>query len=183
MPFYKKSYIFSLLLLLFVFFTKNVVAAGIDIKDFRLVGNPPKYQVLARVEINLTNYLRKALLNGVTLNARVQFRLGQHRSWWFNLDKPLLTVSYQLKYHALSRHYLLTRNDTNEHWNFSTLPSALRKLGDLRKYNLPEIKVPLENNNYVGYKGNTADRPFLTSKNILRSGTFPQRRHRFGSVL
>ena len=63
---------------------------------------------------------------------------------WFDTDNALLTVNYQLKYHALSRHYLLTRNDTNEHWNFSTLPSALRKLGELRKYNLPAIKAPLQ---------------------------------------
>jgi len=87
--------------------------------------------------------LRSALQNGVTLNARIQFRLGKHKSWWFNEDKPLLTVPFQLKYHALSRHYLLSRNDTNEHWNFSNLPSAVRKLNELRKYSLPDISSSL----------------------------------------
>ena len=148
MPAYKKNYIYSLILVLLILISNGVSAAGIAIKDFKLVGKPPKYQVYTRVEFDLTNYLRKALLNGVTLNARIQFRLGQHRSWWFNLDQPLKTIKFQLKYHALSRHYLLTRNDTNEHWNFTTLPAALRKLGELRKYDLPPIKAPLKDGNY-----------------------------------
>lgn len=121
---------------------------NIDFKDFKLFGNPSNFQINTRVEFQLTDYLRNALTNGVVLNARIQFRLGKHRSWWFNEDTPLLTVSYQLKYHALSRHYLLSKNDTNEHWNFSNLPSALRKLGELRKYSLPDISSSLGDGEY-----------------------------------
>ena len=117
----------------------NAYAEKIDFKDFTLAGNPSKFEISTRVEFVLTDYLRSALQNGITLNARVQFRLGKHNSWWFNKDTPLLTVTYRLKYHALSRHYLLSRSDTNEHWNFSNLPSAIRKLGELRKYSLPDI--------------------------------------------
>ena len=123
-------------------------AANIDFKDFKLAGTPSNFQVNTRVEFVLTDYLRNALQNGVTLNARVQFRLGKHNSWWFNQDTPLLTVPFQLKYHALSRHYLLSRNDTNEHWNFSTLPSAIRKLSELRKYTLPDISNLLGGGEY-----------------------------------
>ncbi len=123
-------------------------AANIDFKDFKLVGSPDKFEINTRVEFVLTDYLRSALQNGVTLNARIQFRLGKHNSWWFNKDMPLLTATYQLKYHALSRHYLLSRNDTNEHWNFSTLPSAVRKLSELRKYSLPDISASLGEGEY-----------------------------------
>ncbi|MEH6456909.1 MAG: DUF4390 domain-containing protein [Cocleimonas sp.] len=123
-------------------------AENIDFKDFKLMGNPDKFEINTRVEFVLTDYLRSALQNGVTLEARVQFRLGKHNSWWFNSDTPLLTVTYQLKYHALSRHYLLSRNDTNEHWNFSTLPSAVRKLSELRKYSLPDISASLGDGEY-----------------------------------
>lgn len=134
----------ALLLAPLLLFSGNSNAQPIDFKDFKLIGNPADYQVLTRVEFQLTDYMREALLNGITLNARVQFRLGKHRSWWFNKDTPLLTVHYQLSYHALSRHYLLTRNDTNEHWNFSTLSAAVRKLGELRKYSLPDISKQLD---------------------------------------
>ena len=126
----------------------QVHAAKIDFKDFKLVGNPNNFEVSTRVEFVLTDYLRRALQNGVALNARVQFRLGKHNSWWFNKDTPLLTVTYQLKYHALSQHYLLSRSDTDEHWNFSNLPSAIRKLSELRKYSLPDISTSLDDGDY-----------------------------------
>lgn len=139
----KISSIFLLLLL-----PLAAIADEIGFKDFKLLGKPSKYQVLTRVEFNLSDYLHRALLNGVSLKTRVQFRLREHQSWWFDKDISLLTIHYELKYHALSRHYLLSRNDTNEHWNFTTLPSALRKLGELRKYELPRIKAPLKSGKY-----------------------------------
>lgn len=144
---YKNFYI-GLLLLLLVALPMSASAAQVEFKDFKLIGNQSKYQVQTKVEFELTNYLRKALLSGVSLNARVQFRLGEHRSWWFNKDTPLLTVHYQLKFHALSQHFLLTRNDTNEHWNFSNLPASLRKLGELRKYNLPSISNSIQDGDF-----------------------------------
>lgn len=137
-----------LTVLIFSLFSVPANAGGIDFKGFKLVGQPAKYQVLTRVIFTLDDYLQQALLNGVSLKARVQFRLREDKEWWFDKDYPLLTVSYQLRYHALSRHYLLTRNDTNEHWNFSTFPSALRKLGELRKYELPPIKAPLKSGDF-----------------------------------
>jgi len=138
-----------LLTILFAWSPITFAAAGqVDFKDFKVQGKAPQYQVLTRVDYKLTKYLNNALLNGVTLNAHVQFRLGQHRSWWFNKDKPLLTVQYQLKYHALSRRYLLTRKDTNEHWNFTSAAGMLRKLGELRKYKLPPLPAVKEGEDY-----------------------------------
>ena len=123
-------------------------AEGIDFTNFRLVGHAPKYKVITGVQFHLTNYLKSALENGVVLKARVQFRHVIDRGWWFNKEITLRTVSYQLKYHALSQHYLLTRNDTNEHWNFSNLSTTLRKLGELRQYPLPNIQLPKDGNKH-----------------------------------
>ncbi len=137
-----------LVLFLWVFSPMAVAAGQVEFKDFKVLGKAPDYQVVTRVEFQLTNYLKNALLNGVTLKAHIQIRLGQHRSWWFNKDKQLLTATYQLKYHALSRRYLLTRVDTNEHWNFSSLPALLRKLGELRKYKLPRLQDVTKGDDY-----------------------------------
>jgi len=125
-----------------------IASADISFKNFKVVGTAPKYQVLTAIEFELTTYLQDALKSGVVLNARVQFRLNEHQEWWFNKETTLSTIHYQLKYHALSRHYLLTRNDTNEHWNFSNLSTTLRKLGEFRKYHLPAINLPLTTGDY-----------------------------------
>ena len=126
-----------------------VASADITFKDFKVVGVAPKYQVLTAIDFGLTDSLKKALEKGVILNVRIQFRLIEHREWWFNQETTLSTTHYQLKYHALSRHYLLTRNDTNRHWNFSNLSPALRTLGELRKYPLPAIDVSLGEGDYA----------------------------------
>ncbi len=135
------NFLVATLLVIIPLTPMTVYADGINFKNYKIVGTAPKYQVLTGVDIDLSKYLQNALENGVTLNARVQFRLLEEREWWFSKETTLLTIHYQLKYHALSQHYLLTRNDTNEHWNFSTLSAALRKLGELRKYILPNIKT------------------------------------------
>ncbi|MGK0269891.1 MAG: hypothetical protein ACI88H_000524 [Cocleimonas sp.] len=143
-----KIFILQLSFIWLFFLPMQSFAENIDFKDFKLTGSASNFKVNTRVEFELTEYLRNALQNGISLNARIQFRLGKHNSWWFNDDTPLLTVTYQLKYHALSRHYLLSRNDTNQHWNFSNLPSAIRKLSELRKYSLPDITKSLEDGEY-----------------------------------
>jgi len=140
---FTKTLIVSLLLI-----PPAVYADGVTFTNFKIVGNTPKYKVLTGVEFNLTNYLQSALDNGVALKARVQFRLIIDRGWWFNKEVTLHTINYQLKYHALSQHYLLTRNDTNENWNFSNLSATLRKLGELRQYSLPNIQKPMDSNDY-----------------------------------
>lgn len=146
----EKFWLKSVLVFLFLNTPIIVFAGSIDFKDFKLYGKPSNYQINTRIEYELTEYLTSALQNGVTLNARIQFRLGEHRSWWFNKDMSLLTISYQLKYHALSSKYLLTNNDTSEQWIFSSTSAMLRKLGELKKYSLPDISNFLSGgDNYI----------------------------------
>lgn len=161
-----KSIIFLPILIGVLVLSAQTHAANIDFKDFKLTGTSKSYQISTRVEFALTDSLQNALQNGITLNARIQFRLGKHNSWWFDKDTSLLTASYQLKYHALSRHYLLSRNDTNEHWNFSNLPSAIRKLSELHKYTLPNISSSMLDGEY--YILATADMAPSTLKLPLR---------------
>lgn len=56
-------------------------------------------------------------------------------------------VKSELKYHALSQHYQLLRLDTNENWNFSTLTSALERMGTLKDYMLPALPTEAHHNN------------------------------------
>ena len=76
------------------------------------------YLVSAQLDYRLSKYLEKALLNGIPIKVSIVIGLGMQRSWWWNQADSLSTISYQVKYHALSQHFLLTRYDTNENWNF-----------------------------------------------------------------
>ena len=144
MLFQKNTLMISLVMVIFIALSQSVSAAQVDFKNFALIGTPPNYKVVAKVSFELTEHMRAALLKGVTLKARIQFRLGEHRSWWFNAEDELKTIRFTLKYHALSQHYLLSRLDTDEHWNFTSLSAALRKLSEPRSYKLPKIRESAE---------------------------------------
>lgn len=106
------------------------------------------YLVSAQVDFKLSPYLEQALLNGVLLNVNTFIGLGERRDWWWNETQTLSTINYQIKYHALSRHFLLTRNDTNENWNFRSLSTALRKMGSVTNYKLPPLSKRIKKGNH-----------------------------------
>ncbi|RVU83467.1 DUF4390 domain-containing protein [Leucothrix sargassi] len=106
------------------------------------------YLVSAQVDFKLTPYLEKALLNGVELKLNTYIGMGRHRDWWWNDAENISTISYQLKYHALSRHFLLTRNDTSENWNYRSLSAALRKMGSVVNYKLPRLSSRIKSGDY-----------------------------------
>lgn len=107
------------------------------------------YLVSAQIDYQLSPYLEQALLNGVILNSSTRMMLVKPSSWWWNQAENISTLDYQLKYHALSRHYLLTRSDTNENWNFRSLPTALRKMGSVVNHRLPALSDVVKQGGYA----------------------------------
>ncbi len=97
------------------------------------------YKVQADIKYVLNDHLNKALFSGVTLESSFKFYYKQPNNWFWNKQKFLSSLNLQLTYHTLSRHYLLSRGDTLEHWNFANLPAALRKMGEIRNYELPKL--------------------------------------------
>ena len=136
--------------LLALFLTSIVVSAGkgvISIDLFKvqpIVTKTNTYKVQANLSYQLSDYLSKALLDGVILKSNLKFYYEQPNNWFWNKRKLLTSLKFRLKYHALSRHYLLSRNDTNEHWNFGNLPAVLRKMGEIRNYELPRLPTKEE---------------------------------------
>jgi hypothetical protein len=143
---------------LLVISTKSAAKGGVYIELFKLQPVAKKldnyqiqtYKVQANIKYQPTDYLHQALLSGVTLKANLEFNYHQPDNWFWAKKETLSDLNFQLKYHALSRHYLLSRTDTNEHWNFGNLPAALRKMGEVRNYRLPPLEERAEeDNNYI----------------------------------
>jgi hypothetical protein len=136
----------------------SVAKGGVYIELFKLQPVAKKvdsykiqfYKAQLNIKYQLTDYLHQALLNGVTLKAKLKFNYYQPDNWFWNKKKSLGSLEFELKYDALSRHYLLSRNDTNEHWNFGNLPAVLRKMGEVRNYKLPRLeKRSQDDDNYI----------------------------------
>lgn len=116
-------------------------ADEILLKEFVITTPEKPDQLVANVSVDyqLNDYLREGLLNGVTLKQTINFDLVWESAWLWNTTRPLDKVETELQYHALSQHYQLVRLDTQEHWNFTSLASALDYMGSLENYKLPTL--------------------------------------------
>ena len=150
--------LFLFFFLLLISYSTYATKGGIYIEVFKLQPVEKKmdsfkirdYKAQLNIKYQLTDYLHQALFNGITLKANLEFYYYQPSNWFWNKKQLLATINFQLKYHPLSRHYLLTRNDSNEHWNFGNLPAALRKMGEIRNYKLPRLDPRTEEeDNYI----------------------------------
>lgn len=122
---------------------------GIRFSEFS-IHTPVKSRALVnnlQLDYQMTDYLREGLLNGMTLKNDITFTLEWHNTWWWNSQKPLVTVSSELKYQPLRKQYQVTRLDNRETWSFPNLPAALEQLGTLKDYRLPSLPGDAYNNN------------------------------------
>lgn len=106
-----------------------------------------------RFDYRLSEYLKQALLSGVTLKSSIYFNLVWHNEWWWDRTQRLASIDMELRYHALSRHYQVVRLNSKEHWNFSSLNTALNHMGQYRNYRLPKLpNSALNGNAYIYMK-------------------------------
>ncbi len=124
-------------------FTPLLAQDDILLKDF-VISAPDKTkpdQLVADISFDyqLNDYLREGLLNGVTLKQTINFDLVWESAWLWTTTRSLTKVETELQYHALSQHYQLVRLDTQEHWNFTSLASALDYMGTLESFKLPKL--------------------------------------------
>jgi hypothetical protein len=139
MPYYKKIKIVaikSLIALLALCFAFNVYAApgNIQIRNAELISVDDKYALYSDFDLNLNPVLEEALNKGVPLTFLVEFQITSPRKYWF--DDEIVTQSYRisLSYHALSRQYLLNRN--NHQLSFTSLLQAKEILTRIKEWSV-----------------------------------------------
>ncbi len=107
--------------------------------DSRLVDG--MYRMDVDLQLVLSDEMREALNRGVPLVYLLTVRVLEPRFGWFDhrfktrvLNKQVFSVEqrYELRYHALSRQYLVTDLNTAEQSSFYTFRSALVYLGTIR---------------------------------------------------
>ncbi len=112
----------------------------IHFNEFSIRIQKPKTLITnLKLDYDLSEDLREGLLNGLTLENETRFTLEWHNTWWWNTQKPLVTVKTELKYHPLSKQYQVMRKDIKENRNFPNLPAAVAYMGILTEYTLPRL--------------------------------------------
>jgi hypothetical protein len=83
----------------------------------------------ARVEYPVSEGIRSALKDGVTLSFDLDARVDRERRFWFNANIVDLTLRRELTYHAVSDRYVVRDTRSRDQQTFSTIDEALDYLG------------------------------------------------------
>ncbi|OIR02523.1 hypothetical protein GALL_154740 [mine drainage metagenome] len=136
MPYYKKiKKLLITCLFSFVAIGVTAVHAGVgnsalNIKNAELVLQDDEYVLNADVDVKLSSEIEQAVNKGFELNFLVEFQLVVPRKYWFDDEIVTVTHHISLSYHALSRQYLLIRDDSQK--LFASLDEAKQALSEIR---------------------------------------------------
>lgn len=123
-----------LLLILASSFALQAWAEGIQVKSAELLPADNSYQLKADFDIDFSPEVEAALSKGVQLSFLIEFQLVQPREYWFDDEITTKTQMVQLRYHALSRQYLI--NIDQHQKSFATLGEAVDELSRLREWDV-----------------------------------------------
>jgi hypothetical protein len=83
----------------------------------------------ARLEYPVSDAIRTALKDGVTLTFDLDARVDRERRFWLNANIVDLTLRRELTYHAVSDRYVVRDTRSRDQQSFPTIDEALDYLG------------------------------------------------------
>jgi hypothetical protein len=131
---------FALSLLLFVDIAQ-AASNSLHIRSANLITFEDDVLLNADAEINFSSEMEKAILKGFTFNFLVEFQLVLPRQYWFNDEVATTTQQISLSYHALSRQYIVMRNEQQR--TFASLDAAIEDLSviqDLKVFQKSDVE-------------------------------------------
>ena len=139
---------FTIILWLCLLFWSNVTYAqfSINYAHTRLVDEV--YLLSAELNCELSDVAIEALQNGISLVIVLTVTVKRERRFLWNQKIATIEQRYELKYHALSRQYILKYPNTGIQENFLTLNAILARLGNLKDF-------PLLNKHLITHKNGT----------------------------
>jgi Domain of unknown function (DUF4390) len=101
----------------------------------------------ARVEYPVSEEIRSALKDGVTLTFDLDARVDRERHFWFNANIVDLTLRRELTYHAVSDRYVVRDTRSRDQQSFATIDEALDYLGRIEAWPIL-VEPQLDGGNY-----------------------------------
>jgi len=103
----------------------------------------------AEIEFELNSEVREALVNGISLIFQIEVQVKSLKKW--PLDKVIssITKTHRLKYHALSKQYVLENLETGESDAFPDLESVLLYQGTVTALYVMEAELLDQNKTYI----------------------------------
>lgn len=87
------------------------------------------FQLHARVQYPLSDGIRDALRDGLTLAFDLDAQVARERRFWFDAGVVDLTLRRELAYHTVSNRYVVREQPSGAQQSFPSLEAALEHLG------------------------------------------------------
>lgn len=143
MHYYKSIKLHCLLILLTLFFAFSPFAhaanSSVHVKNAELIALEESHALNADFDISLSPVLEDALNKGVPLTFLVEFQLTSPRRYWFDDEIVTQNQYVTLSYHALSRQYLVNRN--NHQQSFPNLQQAKEEISTIKLWSVVDKKL------------------------------------------
>jgi len=123
-----------LVLLLAVLHPERSSAAGIEVREAATVQTGGQILLSARLVLELSDEVLKALDHGVAVDIVVDMAAVQERRWLWDRTIVEHSERFRLERQALSKHYLVTHGYRRR--SFLSLAEALQYIGTIRNYPL-----------------------------------------------
>jgi hypothetical protein len=107
------------------------LAGAFEVSSASVVNRRGVWELTAHVRYPLSERIRSALQDGVTLTFDLEVAITRHRRFWLDADVLSLDLRRDLSYHVVSDRYVLTSADGREIETFPTIEAALARLGDV----------------------------------------------------
>ena len=138
--------------LLFITFFANVALAktnAIEVNYLNITELNDELRLDAEVAYELNSEVRDALVNGIPLVFEIEVQVKSLQSW--RLDKVVSTTvkTHVLKYHALSKQYVLNNLENGDSDSFPDLESVLLHQGRVTAMYIAEVDEVDKQGNYI----------------------------------
>jgi hypothetical protein len=102
-----------------------------DVRSAYVVFDRGVGQLSAQVQYPLSDDVREALNDGVTLDFDLDVVINKPRRFWFDANVIDLHLRRELSYHAVSDRYVLRDDDGTELQSFPTVEAAVEQLSHI----------------------------------------------------
>ena len=138
-------------LILAILFCSSAVAknSAIEVNYFNIAKNNNELRLDAEIIYELNSEVREALINGIPLMFQVEVQVVTDKKW--RLDKVVSSVvkTYVLRYHALSKQYVLESLETGDSDSYPDLQSVLAQQGRVSAMYIAETEYLKDQENYI----------------------------------
>lgn len=128
----------------------GVHAAGFSVAHVDTELRDEVYYLNAELDLYLTDAVIEALESGVPITLELQIEVVNPRDWWWDETAYALSQRYLLKFHALTRQYVLTNLNSRVQHTYPTRAAALGALSTINRLPILDRSALRVGVNYLG---------------------------------